>query len=288
MNSERNEGMGGQTTPVTPGTSISGVAAAILVLLFFTPWFSACGSDLSGFDLAAGTYANGTYEESAWWLFGVPVVGVAVIAIAIRNLNQPLVSVARRARYVLALSTYPLLCITLLYGRLRASSSGALIDLQYMIRFEFGFYGTLLAAVGMMAGGVLDWAAGRVPMSLPGMAVAGSLRSANSTVSRPPPVALPRPRAWLQGETGGFALQALELTQDVTRVGSGAGCEACLREPNAAEVHAVVRFARGQYYLQDQGNPIGTLLNGQRVSASVLKDGDVITIGRTVLRFRQR
>jgi hypothetical protein len=288
MNSERNEGIGGQTAPVTPGTSISGVAAAILVLLFFTPWFSACGADISGFDLAAGTDADGTYAESAWWLFGIPVVGVAVIAIAIRNLNQPLVSVARRARYVLALSTYPLLCITLLYGRLRASSSDALIDLQYMIRFEFGFYGTLLAAVGMMAGGVLDWAAGRVPTSLPGMAVAGSLRSANSTVSRPPPVALPRPRAWLQGEAGGFALQALELTQDVTRVGSGAGCEACLREPNAAEVHAVVRFARGQYYLQDQGNPIGTLLNGQRVSASVLKDGDVITIGRTVLRFRQR
>ena len=63
----------------------------------------------------------------------------------------------------------------------------------------------------------------------------------------------PPPGAWLQGQVGGFAHQALELAQDVTRAGSGAGCEVCLREPNAVEVHTVVRYARGQYYMQDKG-----------------------------------
>jgi hypothetical protein len=272
-----------------PGTSISGVAAAILIVLFFTPWFSACSAQFSGFNLATGTYAERVYEEPVWWLFGIPLVGLAVIGIAIRNLNQPLASVARRARYILSLSVYPLLCIALLYARLRASSSEALLDLRPLIQFEFGFYGTLLATVAMMAGAVLDWAAGGEYVPKPGRATADMRGSGSPAVSRPPPSAEPpRPRAWLQGQAGGFAHQALELTQDTIRIGSGAGCEICLREPNAGEVHTVVRYARGRYYLQDQGSSIGTLLNGQRIDAAVLKDNDTITIGRTVLRFRQR
>jgi len=273
-----------RATPATPGTSISGLAAALLIAFFFTPWFSACSMQVSGADLAGGMEG-----ESAGWLFGIPIVGLAVIGIAIRNLNQPLADVARRARYILALSVYPLLCIALLYARLRASSSEALFDLRPLIQFEFGFYGTVLATVGIIAGAVLDWAAGQGYVPEPRRAVTSLPRPVSSAISRPPPRAeLPRPRAWLQGQVGGFAQQALELTQDAIRVGSGAGCEVCLREPNAAEVHAVIQYARGQYYLQDRGSSIGTLLNGQRVDASALKDGDLITIGRTLLRFRQR
>jgi hypothetical protein len=273
-----------RATPATPGTSISGLAAALLIVFFFTPWFSACNAQVSGADLAGGIG-----EESALWLFGVPIVGLAVVGIAIRNLNQPLADVARRARYILALSVYPLLCIALLYVRLRASSNDALFDVRPLIQFEFGFYGTVLATVGMIAGAILDWAAGQGYAPKPHRAVTSLPRPVSSAISRPPPRAeLPRPRAWLQGQAGGFAQQALELTQDAIRIGSGAGCEICLREPNAAEVHAVVKYARGQYYLQDQGSSIGTLLNGQRVEASVLKDEDLITIGRTLLCFRQR
>jgi len=270
--------------PVTPGTSISGIAAAVLVVLFFTPWFSACNAQVKGSDLAGGVDGG-----SSPWLFGIPLVGLAVIAIAVRNLNQPLANVARRARYVLILSVYPLLCIVLLYTQLRATSSEALIDLRYLIQFEFDFYGTLLATMAMMAGAVLDWAGGRGHVPETGRVATGLRRPTSPAISRaPPPAEPPRPRAWLQGQAGGFAHQALELTQDATRVGRSAGCEICLREPNAAEEHAVVRYARGRYYLQDQGSPIGTLLNGRRVDASVLQDGDLITIGRTVLRFQQR
>lgn len=270
--------------PATPGTSISGIAAALLVVFFFTPWFSACNAQISGADLAAGSGG-----ESAGWLFGIPLVGLAVVGIAISNLNQPLSKIARRAPYVLALSAYPLLCMALLYVQLRTSSGEALIDVRYLIQFEIGFYGTLLATVGMMAGAALDWAVGQGLALAPGKTASGPPRTALPAISRPPPpVEPPRPRAWLQGQAGGFANQALELTQDATRIGGGAGCEICLREPNATEVHAVVRYARGRYYLQDQGSSIGTLLNGQRAEASALKDGDLISVGRTVLRFRQR
>lgn len=272
-----------QARPVTPGTSMSGIAAAVLIVLFFTPWFSACNAQISGFDLAGGMYG-----ESSPWLFGIPLIGLTVIAIAVSNLNKSLVSVARRARYILALSVYPLLCVVSLYLQFRSASREALIDLRYLIRFEFGFYGTLLAAGAIAVGAALDWATGRGSVPLPSKAATGVRRVAEPAISRPPPpVGSQRPRAWLQGQAGGFAHQAFELTWDVACIGSGAGCEICLREPNATKMHAVVRYARGRYYLQDQGSAAGTLLNGQRTSASVLHDGDLVTIGRTILRFRQ-
>jgi len=46
-----------------------------------------------------------------------------------------------------------------------------------------------------------------------------------------------------------------------------------------------VRYAQGAYYLQDQGSTLGTLLNGRPIQATVLKNGDQITIGNTRFIF---
>lgn len=52
--------------------------------------------------------------------------------------------------------------------------------------------------------------------------------------------------------------------------------------------HAAIRAARGQFFLQDQGSTHGTYLNGQRVEAASLGEGDVIRIGDTELEFHIR
>lgn len=59
-------------------------------------------------------------------------------------------------------------------------------------------------------------------------------------------------------------------------------------DPNVVPVHAVVARQHGSYVLADQGSPMGTGLNGQRVGEAVLNTGDVIQIGSFQLQFVTR
>jgi hypothetical protein len=51
-------------------------------------------------------------------------------------------------------------------------------------------------------------------------------------------------------------------------------------------VHCKVEKTREGFVLTDQGSANGTVVNGQRVSRFALNGGEVIMVGRTVLRFR--
>jgi pSer/pThr/pTyr-binding forkhead associated (FHA) protein/Mg-chelatase subunit ChlD len=59
-----------------------------------------------------------------------------------------------------------------------------------------------------------------------------------------------------------------------------------LSASNISRRHAVLRYTQGHWFLQDQGSAIGTFVNGQRVTATALSNGDVIRIGDTELQFR--
>lgn len=50
--------------------------------------------------------------------------------------------------------------------------------------------------------------------------------------------------------------------------------------------HAVIRYAQGRWFLQDQGSRHGTFVNGQQIEATALNHGDRITIGDTEFEFR--
>ena len=57
---------------------------------------------------------------------------------------------------------------------------------------------------------------------------------------------------------------------------------------NIATTHAVIDFQNGRRVLQDAGSPIGSSVNGQRVTAQALKDGDVIQVGSMSLEFHEK
>ena len=59
-----------------------------------------------------------------------------------------------------------------------------------------------------------------------------------------------------------------------------------LADPYVSRHHAVVVHARGRHYLQDQGSKDGTYVNGERVDACELHDGDEIRLGNTQLVLR--
>jgi len=55
-----------------------------------------------------------------------------------------------------------------------------------------------------------------------------------------------------------------------------------------APLHAVVELQDGRHALRDAGSPLGTKLNGQKVTEHVLRDGDLIEIGSMRLEFHEK
>lgn len=72
----------------------------------------------------------------------------------------------------------------------------------------------------------------------------------------------------------------LLLARNESAVGSGEAAALHVADPNVAERHAVVRYARGHYYLVDLKSPAGTFVNGKRIRRTQrLKHGDVLRFG---------
>lgn len=65
-------------------------------------------------------------------------------------------------------------------------------------------------------------------------------------------------------------LNALQLTEDAS----------------VSRQHAIIRYAEGRWFIQDQGSKSGTYVNNRPVNALVLNPGDQIRIGGTVLVFQ--
>jgi DNA-binding NtrC family response regulator len=60
-----------------------------------------------------------------------------------------------------------------------------------------------------------------------------------------------------------------------------------VRDPTMSSAHAELRRAGGGWELIDAGSTNGTLVNGERCSARLLADGDLIEMGRTLFQFRR-
>ncbi len=69
-------------------------------------------------------------------------------------------------------------------------------------------------------------------------------------------------------------------------VGRSSTCDLRFAEPSTSRQHARIRYAQGQWFLQDLGSSTGTYVNGQQVQATKLSDGDIIRIGETEMQFR--
>jgi hypothetical protein len=69
-------------------------------------------------------------------------------------------------------------------------------------------------------------------------------------------------------------------------MGRSRQCDVTVDDPNVSRQHAEVRPRGGSWVLSDLGSTNGSRLNGHRVEGSeVLKPGDEIELGTTVLRF---
>lgn len=65
-------------------------------------------------------------------------------------------------------------------------------------------------------------------------------------------------------------------------------CNIVINDSRISSVHAVILFRAGKYSIKDNQSSHGTFVNGEDIelNARYLKDGDVIRIGETTLKFR--
>jgi hypothetical protein len=92
---------------------------------------------------------------------------------------------------------------------------------------------------------------------------------------------------WLIAVTGPGALPGAEFELgDVTSIGRAGDSTIPLSDDFASERHARVRRAAAGFILEDAGSTNGTFLDDRRVGeATLLADGDEVTVGCTVFRF---
>lgn len=86
----------------------------------------------------------------------------------------------------------------------------------------------------------------------------------------------------IQGEEEG---REIELTQGQVTMGRGADNDLVFPDIACSRRHCLLEERGGDYVVTDLGSGNGTVVNGRRVQNSVLRDGDEIEIGSTILQF---
>jgi hypothetical protein len=82
--------------------------------------------------------------------------------------------------------------------------------------------------------------------------------------------------------------QVYPLDKELVTLGRMPDCDVVLQDPGASRRHAEIRRSDGEFVVADLGSTNGTMVNEATVSEQALREGDRITIGRTVLEFRER
>jgi len=95
-----------------------------------------------------------------------------------------------------------------------------------------------------------------------------------------------RPRLVMQDEAGNR--RVITLNEQFTGIGRNPNNDIVLPDRRVSGFHArIERDPAGRYVLTDSGSTNGTRLNGQPVTTAELRDGDVIQLGGSALRYEQ-
>jgi pSer/pThr/pTyr-binding forkhead associated (FHA) protein len=78
------------------------------------------------------------------------------------------------------------------------------------------------------------------------------------------------------------------LDEDIERfsIGRKETCDICLHDPNVSREHALIEKVAGKLIIRDIGSKNGTFLNDEKLQEDLLENGDIISLGTTVMRFK--
>ena len=87
-------------------------------------------------------------------------------------------------------------------------------------------------------------------------------------------------------QEGPNAGQSHEIPEKGLTLGRDYSADVQILDTKVSSSHAMVRFEKGSWWVYDLQSSNGTLLNGSETEAGTLHDGDVITIGTSIINFR--
>jgi transcriptional regulator with GAF, ATPase, and Fis domain len=93
-------------------------------------------------------------------------------------------------------------------------------------------------------------------------------------------------RAILMGVTGPVCGRTIPLEAGQITIGRAASNGVCVPDRSVSREHCVIRVGDGRYEIEDLGSYNGTFVNGLRVRARELNDGDAIIAGEIEFVFR--
>lgn len=96
--------------------------------------------------------------------------------------------------------------------------------------------------------------------------------------------------AWIKVEAGFRPGREMLILKEKTSIGRAEGSDIGLFGDSGVEkTHAHIVLEAGRYYLEDVQTPGGTFINDQRINGKApLSAGDLIRVGKSVLRFNER
>jgi hypothetical protein len=96
--------------------------------------------------------------------------------------------------------------------------------------------------------------------------------------------------AWIKVEAGFRPGREMLIAKEKTSIGRAEGSDIALfGDAGVEKTHANIVLDSGRYYLEDQQSPGGTFVNDSKVNGRApLKAGDLIRVGKSVLRFNER
>jgi hypothetical protein len=125
------------------------------------------------------------------------------------------------------------------------------------------------------------------PASAPAASPAAASIPSPAPVPPNPPADLPpgMPRAWFEGISGVLMGHTVFLEKADTLVGRSTQCDIQVYDPKVSRRHFMIRFSNQAFFLQDQQSSRGTTINGEKVTAQKLNNGDRVELGDTSLIF---
>lgn len=93
---------------------------------------------------------------------------------------------------------------------------------------------------------------------------------------------------WLVSYTIDDAGVDFKLYEGRNIIGRDGDCQIVIPDGGVTGRHAIILYRNGKYSITDQQSSNGTYVNGEDIELDprYLKDGDVIKVGNTVLKFR--
>jgi two-component system, cell cycle response regulator len=79
--------------------------------------------------------------------------------------------------------------------------------------------------------------------------------------------------------------RVLPLHKHELRLGRGQSCDICFQDESVSTAHAVLRRAQDHWELEDLESTNGSYIGDQRIQRVRLKDGDILRLGKLVLKF---